>query len=215
MVHKLHIIYWVILFINLLLSSSLLLFKKVPVYLKIFPVGFLVIIGSEFIAEYLEAKYQNNHIVYNFSNVITFIFFSLILYLVTRKPLLKKIIFYIGCLYPVFAIAYICLRNMFVLQMPVYITGSVLLVVYCLSLLYDFIGKKHIQKPLYEPAFWILCGILVFEGVTLPIFAANEFGRLFTATIIKAFMTVLYGIYYLGSILFAIAFLLQYKIIRR
>ncbi len=206
--------YIVIIIIGIAVSAGLIGYFQpaTDIYLKLFPLFLLLTVVVIFIANYLSAHNGNNTVLYNFFGAFEFCFYFFVLYRIIQKELMKKIVFWILCIYPVLA-----LINIFFIQglnsfhSITYALGCLLIVTICVYYFLELFQLDHSVNLARQPAFWICSGLLFFYACTFPIFGLLNFLRSLPYVILKNLETIidLLNIFLYSS--FTIAFLCRLR----
>lgn len=144
--------------------TGLLLYNRLPIYLK-WLVGILIItLAGEIIPELKLIKFHgSNHWWYNIFTVIEFIGYSYIFYFTINNSKLSRIIIISLAIY--FALAVL---NIFLIQgfyrfhTISYRIGALMIVIWCLLYFFQLMKSENKIKLLSNPMFWIATGLFFF-----------------------------------------------------
>ncbi len=157
---------------------SLLVFaqKPVPLYLRLFPLYFFILMIEDLAIEYTTARGIHNNIIPNTAGIAEFSFYFFIIRSVIVNSKVKKGILYAAIVFAVFAVF-----NLFFLQRndlfnPVNFTiGTIITVLLCIYFFYELFQKTEAQSLNRLTSFWIVSGILFNVVLIFPIFALISF----------------------------------------
>ena len=156
--------------ICLLASVAVYFQQESELYLKLFPVFLLLSNIVQNIGSFLAVHNEANVFLYNIYSVIEFTFYFFILSQIIRDTKMKKIIFYVLWIYPLFAIL-----NVFVIRGTpsfhsiAYASGSLMVVGFCVFYFYELFQFPHSNSLLRDPAFWICTAIVFNNCLTFPL----------------------------------------------
>lgn len=159
-----------------LISLSVFARKPVPIYLKLFPLYFFLLMIVDKIIEYTTDLSIHNNILLNIWGPLEFSFYFFVISQVIVSRKVKKRIFYITMAFIIFA--YI---NLFFFQQndlfnPVNFTiGTVIAVIFCIYYFFELFQKTEAQSLVRLPSFWIVSAILFNVVLIFPIFALISF----------------------------------------
>jgi hypothetical protein len=159
-----------------LISLSVFARKPVPIYLKLFPLYFFLLMIVDKIIEYTTDLSIHNNILLNIWGPLEFSFYFFVISQVIVSKKVKKRIFYITMAFIIFA--YI---NLFFFQQndlfnPVNFTiGTVIAVIFCIYYFFELFQKTEAQSLVRLPSFWIVSAILFNVVLIFPIFALISF----------------------------------------
>lgn len=203
-----------------LISLSVFARKPVPLYLKIFPIYFFLLMIEDLAIEYTTTRGIHNNIIFNTAGIAEFLFYYFVIRSVIVNEKVKKRIFYSSIVYSVFAVI-----NLFFIQRndlfnPINFTiGTVITVLFCIYYFFELFQKTETQSLTKLTSFWIVSGILFNVVLIFPIFAlisfmeslskANHKTSLIIFNNIDAIFTII-GI--LTYILYSIGFLCRIRI---
>ncbi len=161
--------YFFILILGILIGLSLYFQKDVPIYLNFFPPLFLLTFIVEFIGYWTGQKNINNLPMFNFFTVFEICFFLSILRQIIGNKNVKKIILYCNLLYPLIAVANICLvSGLHAFHTVTYSLGTALIITFCLYYFYELFRAPRVGL-IRQPPFWICSGLLFFYTCSLPL----------------------------------------------
>lgn len=186
-------------------GCSLLALQPKNAELKLLLFIMATTIAAEIIAGYYFTRYEDNHIIYNFSIPILIVLYLIQLLKVLHSPKNKTLVKFLLVSYILFAIIdLIYIQNTNQLATYNYIFGALLLS-FVVALYFGELIKKPIQvNVLAEPFFWLASGIILmyfpksilftfFEYFIYTKSLNSSFGVLFTSV-----NTVLCFIFYLS-----------------
>jgi hypothetical protein len=159
-----------------LMSLSVFAQKPVPLYLKLFPVYFFLLMIEDLAINYTQARGIHNNIISNTSGIAEFSFYFFVIRSVIVNMKVKKRILYTTVAFAVFAVV-----NLFFLQHndlfnPINFTiGTVITVVLCIYYFFELFQKTEAQSLTRLTSFWIVSGILFNVVLIFPIFALISF----------------------------------------
>lgn len=158
-----------------LISLSVFAKKPVPLYLRLFPVYFFLLMIVDKIIEYTTDLRIHNNILLNIWGPIEFSFYFFVLGQVIASKLNKRI------LYTITAFLIFAFINLFFFQRndlfnPVNFTvGTVITVIFCIYYFFELFQKTEAQSLTRLPSFWIVSAILFNVVLIFPIFALFSF----------------------------------------
>jgi len=158
-----------------LISLSVFAKKPVPLYLRLFPVYFFLLMIVDKIIEYTTDLRIHNNILLNIWGPIEFSFYFFVLGQVITSKLNKRI------LYTITAFLIFAFINLFFFQRndlfnPVNFTvGTVITVIFCIYYFFELFQKTEVQSLTRLPSFWIVSAILFNVVLIFPIFALFSF----------------------------------------
>ena len=153
---------------------SLLMYrrKSIPQYLRLFPI-FLFLTCVFEIATIPSG--DDNLItmpLHNFFTVSEFLFYFYVLYNMITKNVVKKVILISSVIYPIIAVWYILLQDVYLFHGLTFMIGAVLTVCLCIYHLYELFNVPNLRATLISPTFWLCIGLLSFYGGIAPLFGA-------------------------------------------
>jgi hypothetical protein len=159
-----------------LISLSVFAQKPLPLYLRLFPLYFFLLMIDDFAIEYTTALGIHNNIIINTWGIAEFSFYLFVLWSVIVNIKVKRRILYTTMTFVVFA-----LINLFFIQHndlfnPVNFTiGTVITVIFCIYYFFELFQKTEAQTLTRLPSFWIVSAILFNVVLIFPIFALFSF----------------------------------------
>jgi hypothetical protein len=159
-----------------LISLSVFAQKPVPVYLRLFPLYFFLLMIEDLAIEYTTPLGIHNTIIPNTSGIAEFSFYFFVIKSTIVNERVKKLIFYTTITFVVFAVI-----NLFFIQRndlfnPINFTiGTVITVAFCIYYYFELFQKTEAQSLTRHSSFWIVSGILSNVVLSFPIFALISF----------------------------------------
>lgn len=150
---------------------SLISFKRgFPKYLRLFSFFILVTILTEWTSWYIVRKLHWKSItLYNFYNIIEFMFLPYLYYLNLRSDRIKKIIFYFIAFFPVITIInMIFVQGIYTFNTYTYLAGNLFMISLIFFFFREIIKSPTYEKPARNPMFFISCGYLLFFTIEIP-----------------------------------------------
>lgn len=208
--HLLSIIYFVILVISFLISSTIFFDKGAPLYLKLFPAFLGITLTIETISHAMYTMHIDSRPVYNFFTVFEFVFYFWVLQHIINHGKIKRVISISIRVYPLIALTNILFfQGIHRFHTYTLILGALLIVTFCVAYFYNLIKFPVSERPVRNPSFYICCGLLFFYSATLPIMAAinlHLYTQAFKTNILHSLLLIINHVFYS---LFAIAFLIR------
>ena len=159
-----------------LISLSVFAQKPVPLYLRLFPVYFFLLMIVDIVLELTTELSIHNNILLNTWTPVEFSFYFFVIGWVVVSKKVKKRILYTTTAFVIFAFI-----NLFFFQHndlfnPINFTvGTVITVVFCIYYFFELFQKTEAQSLSRLPSFWIISGILFNVVLIFPIFALISF----------------------------------------
>jgi hypothetical protein len=159
-----------------LISLSVFAQKPVPLYLRLFPLYFFLLMIEDLAINYTGDRGIHNNIIPNTGGIAEFSFYFFVIRSVIVNMKVKKRILYTTVVFAVFAVI-----NLFFIQQndlfnPINFTiGTVITVVLCIYYFFELFQKTEAQSLTRLASFWIVSGILFNVVLTFPIFALISF----------------------------------------
>jgi hypothetical protein len=159
-----------------LVSLSVYAKKPVPLYLRLFPVYFFLLLILDLAAEYTQERGIHNNILLNTWGPLEFSFYFFVIGRVIVNGKVKRLILYITTTFVIFAFI-----NLFFFQHndlfnPINFTiGTIITVVLCTYYFFELFQKTEAQSLTRLPSFWLVSGILFNAVLIFPIYALISF----------------------------------------
>jgi hypothetical protein len=159
-----------------LISLSVFVQKPVPLYLRLFPLYFFLLMIEDLAIEYTSLRGIHNNIIPNVGGILEFSFYFFVIRSVITNTKVGKRILYTTLAFAVFAVI-----NLFFIQKndlfnPINFTiGTVITVVLCIYYFFELFQKTEAQSLTRLTSFWIISGILFNVVLIFPIFAMISF----------------------------------------
>ncbi|MET0242185.1 MAG: hypothetical protein ABW174_01900, partial [Flavitalea sp.] len=148
---------------------------QVQAYQKVFCVYLFVTVLVELVAAYLYTIRIASIPLYNYFGVLEFTFYFYMLYNLIETTRFRRIIKFIGFVYPV-----ICILN--IIEAPkdefssvTYAVGALLVAVMSMVYFYELFRSNKSVVLQREPAFWICSALLFFYCCTFPYYTLTNF----------------------------------------
>ena len=192
-----------------LISLSVFAHKPVPLYLRLFPLYFFLLLITDLALEYTQSRGIHNNIISNTTGIAEFSFYFFTLKNVITNIRVKKHIFYTTLAYVAFAII-----NLFFIQHndlfnPINFTiGTVITVILCIYYFFELFQKSEAQSLTRLPSFWIVSGILFNVVLIFPIFALISFMDSLSKANLKTSMIVFNHIEAIFNIISVLTYIL-------
>jgi hypothetical protein len=159
-----------------LISLSVFAQKPVPLYLRLFPVYFFLLMIVDLAMGYTSDLGIHNNIVLNIWGPVEFSFYFFLIGQVIVSRKVKKHILYTTTAFVIFAFI-----NLFFFQHndlfnPINFTiGTVTTVILCIYYFFELFQKTESQSLIRLPSFWVVSGILFNVVLIFPIMALISF----------------------------------------
>jgi hypothetical protein len=159
-----------------LISLSAFAQKPVPLYLRLFPVYFFLLMILDVAVEYTTEHGIHNNILVNIWGPVEFSFYFFVIGQVIVSKKVKKRILYTTTAFVIFAFI-----NLFFFQHndlfnPINFTiGTVITVILCIYYFFELFQKAEAQSLTRLPSFWVVSGILFNVVLIFPIMALISF----------------------------------------
>lgn len=204
-------IYITILAISFLTSITEYFKKEKLQYLVYFPPFLLITLVVEIIGRVTAVKGINNGPLYNIFLPSEYLFYFFTLHNIIQNHRYKKYILYACTIHSIFTLTSLLLDGLYVFPTLIYSFGAILILVFCALYFYQLIELPVFPKPTQEPSFWIVCGLLIFYGGTLPIWATTNLAHNFSESVLKIEIFILMALNCILYSFFVIAFLSKVK----
>lgn len=160
------------------ISFRLLFIKHISIHLKLFPIYLFVSLIFLIIGYKVQYEIGTNHFVFNYHNIINFIFYLFFFWKILGNGFFRRIAFYAILLFPIVAaINMLYLQGVEHYNTFTHSLGAVLIVLFSIEALYELFTKTPTKvSPTNLPEFWICMGLLVYYGVTFVGFNAIQAG---------------------------------------
>jgi hypothetical protein len=158
-----------------LISFSVFASKPVPLYLKLFPLYFFILLIANLVIEYTTPRGIHNSIISNSSGIGEFALYFYAVRSVVDNPRFKKAGLYLTIGFVVFAVINLIFQKDDRFNPINYTVGVVLTVALCI---YYFIGlfQKHETQSLKKiTGFWIVSGIFCNVILGFPMYVSISF----------------------------------------
>jgi hypothetical protein len=210
------VLYYIIIFIGVGLSTFLGFKKESPFYLKMFS-PFLVLSSIiDYSATFIAKKGIHTIPLYNISGVFEFFFYLWIFYSIIKSNRIKKVIIF-------FVVGYPCLSilNMLFFQginnfnSITYSLGCLIIIFFSIFYFFELFNAEESYRLSKDPAFWICTGLLFFYSVSFPVYVSVNLMKHFTPKLgdLISFLIVVLNIVLYS--LFCVAFICQIKLLRK
>ncbi len=209
------VLYYMVIFIGVGLSSFLYLKKENPLYLKTFSPFLVFSLIIEYCSTFLANKGIHTIPLYNVSSIIEFCFYLWVFYNIIKTKVFKKIIAFLFVGFP-----FISIMNIFFLQgignfnSITYSLGCLMLIFFSILYFFELFNVQSSYRLSNDPAFWICTALLFFYCVSFPVYVSTNLMKHFS----KKLEDVIYPLVYILNIimysLFCVAFVCQIKLIR-
>lgn len=204
-------IYFVILGISFLISSTVYWRKDAPAYFKFFPPFLLLTIIVEFAGRIMAQSNVPNIPLYAVFLPSEFVFYFLILSYIIQSARWKKLIRHSCWVYSIMILASIVWVGINSFPTIIYSVGCILLISFCSRYFYETFEMPNSSNPLREPNFWIVCALFIFYGGSLPVWIATNLMYDFSDNTLHLLSTILLSLNYILYSSFTIAFLCNLK----
>ncbi len=159
-----------------LVSLSVYAQKPVPLYLRLFPLYFFILMLEDLAIEYTTSLGIHNNIILNTWGIAEFSFYLFVIRSVIVNMKVKKRILYTTIVFVVFAVINLIFIQHNDLFNPINFTvGTVITVVSCIYYFFELFQKTEAQSLTKHTSFWIVSGILFNVVLVFPIFALISF----------------------------------------
>ncbi len=192
-----------------LISLSVFAQKPVPLYLRLFPLYFFLLLLVDIVLEYTSAQRIHNNILSNSWGIIEFTFYYFVLQEIIVNVKVKRRIFYIILAFAIFAIINLIFIQRDDLFNPINFTiGTVITVVLCIYYFFELFQKTETQTLAKLASFWIVSGILFNVVLSFPIFALISFMDSLSKANLKTSMIVFNHIEAIFNIISVLTYIL-------
>ncbi len=195
-----------------LISLTVFIQNPAPFYLKLFPVYFVLSFIVGLVEASLQRHAKHNSGVYNIAGTIEFCFYFFVLRELILNVKIKKVIFYVIFLFPIFALINLYFQKKVGFNPVNFTFGSLLTVSFCIYYFVEIFQRADTQSLARLPAFWITTAILFNVVLTFPFFSFVSFMTIMPDSINRNIVAIFYVINILISILYSIGFLCRIKI---
>ncbi len=159
-----------------LMSLSVFAQKPMPLYLRLFPLYFFLLMIEDLAIEYTQARGMHNNIISNTSGIAEFSFYFFVIRSVIVNMKVKKRILYTTIVFVVFAVINLIFIQHNDLFNPINFTiGTVITVVLCIYYFFELFQKTEAQSLTRLTSFWIVSGILFNVVPHFPHFCIDQF----------------------------------------
>lgn len=167
-------IYYVLALEILCFLVSLLIYlrKRIPNYLRLFPIFLFITCVVEAIGTAIRDKSLAGMPMYNYFTVLEFVFYYYILYQIILNKTVKKIVIVAAVTYPVFATLYILNQDIYIFHSLSFMLGAFITVGLCIFHLYELFSIPDLKATLNNPTLWICLGLLLFYSCIIPFIGA-------------------------------------------
>jgi len=192
------------------LISLILYFQKpIPLYLRLFPLYFFLLLLLDIALEYTSAHRIHNNILSNSWGILEFTFYYFVLQEIIVNTKVKRRIFYLILAYAVFAIFNLIFIQHNDLFNPINFTiGTVITVVLCIYYFFELFQKTEAQSLTKLTSFWIVSGILFNVVLIFPIMALISFMDTLSKANLKTSMIVFNHIEAIFNIISVLTYIL-------
>jgi hypothetical protein len=202
-----------ILLISFLISLSVFIQKPVPLFLKLYPFYYLIMLATELRGEYLAHHGKYNTTLYNISSIFEFWFFYFVLREIIKSQKIKKIIFFVMIFYPALsAINLIFLQKEPVFNSINFMTGCLLTVSFCIYYYIELFQETEATPLARLPSFWIVSALFFNNVSVFPMFALISYMNHLPDLIGRNLNSILSIVSVMTSILTSIGFLCRIRI---
>jgi hypothetical protein len=195
-----------------LVSLTVFAQKPTPLYLKLFPVYFFLNLIEGVVMGYLQSHGRYNTGVANSWGIIEFCFYFFVLRSLIVNVKIKRFIFFIIFLFPVFSIINLYFQKQVGFNPVNYTIGSLSTVSFCFYYFVELFQRADTQSLTRLPAFWITTAILFTNVLAFPFFSFVSFITKMPDLIYKNLVVIFYIIAIVTSILYSIGFLCRIRI---
>lgn len=192
-----------------LISLILYIQKPLPLYLRLFPLYFFLLLLVDLTLEYTSAHRIHNNILSNSWGIMEFTFYYFVLRAIIVNTKVKRRIFYIILAYAILAIFNLIFIQHDDLFNPINFTvGTVITVVLCIYYYFELFQKTEAQSLARLTSFWIVSAILFNAVLTFPIFALISFMDSLSKANLKTSMIVFNHIEAIFNIISVLTYIL-------
>jgi hypothetical protein len=192
-----------------LVSLSVFAQKPVPLYLRLFPLYFFLLLVSDLVVEYTSARGIHNNFILNINGIVEFSFYFYVIRSIIVNTRVKKRIFYTTIAFVAFAVLNLLLIQKNDLFNPINFTiGTVITVVLCIYYFFELFQKTETQSLSRLTSFWLVSGILFNVVLIFPIFALISFMDTLSKANLKTSMIVLNHIEAIFNIISVLTYIL-------
>jgi hypothetical protein len=159
-----------------LISLAVYAQKPLPLYLRLFPVYFFLLLITDLALEYTQARGMHNNIILNTTGIAEFSFYFFVVRNVIENKKVKKYISYTTLIFLVFATVNLCFIQHNDLFNPInFVIGTFITVIFCIYYYFELFRKTEAESLARLTSFWIVSGILFNVVLVFPIFALLSF----------------------------------------
>ena len=201
-------IHLIFILLSAIVGFIVLLKGALPSYLKFFPLFLICTFIVEVIGWQLGVRGINNVIYFNFSSIISIIYFLYIIHELLISRIAMRIIIICAIVYTIVALTNIFfIHGMHVFHTMTWSVGSFLIIIFCVYFFYELFTRPYFINLRREPGFWIVTGLLFFNACALPFSGLANYIYQFSPVLIRSFYWMLSFLNVLLYLLFTIAFL--------
>jgi hypothetical protein len=195
-----------------LVSLSVFVQKPTSIYLKWFPLYFVLGLIEDMVTEYLAVHGRYNTGVVNSWGIAEFCFYFFVMRSIIVSFKIRRIILFVIFLFPIFALTNLYIQTKAGFNPINFTVGSLLTVSCCIFYFVELFQRADSQSLTRLPAFWISNAILFSIVLTFPFYSFVSFMTKMPDLIYKNIIIIFYVINILISLLYSIAFLCRIKI---
>ena len=191
--------------------ASLFVFanKPVPLYLKLFPVYFFLVIIFGMITEYRAYHGQHTTDIGNVWSILEFCFYFFIIHQNVVNVKARRIILFIIFIYGFFAfINFIFIQKKGGLNPTNFAIGSLIVVSLCIYYFSELFRKSDAVSLARLPSFWIISGIMFNNVAFFPINSLEFFMIEWTRTNYKKYQVIFENLGMISNLIILLTFLL-------
>ena len=192
-----------------LISLAVFVQKPVPLYLRLFPVYFFLLMIVDKVLEYTSELGLHNNILLNTWGPVEFSFYFFVIEQVIASRKVKKRILYATLAFVIFAFI-----NLFFFQNndlfnPINFTiGTIITVVLCIYYFFELFQKTEAQSLTRLPSFWVVSAVLFNVVLIFPIFALVSFMNSLSKANLKTSMIIFDNIVAIFNIISVLTYIL-------
>ncbi len=199
-------------FVCFFISLSVYFQKGTETYLRLMPLYLGTAIAVQFLGNYLAHHHQYNVRLYNVFGVAEFTFLFYILRTVIQSPAMRKYILYVIVVFPLAAMINIFFYQINSYHTVSYMTGSVLMVVFCIFYFAELFQLTEAPNLLQDPAFWICTAILFSYVCNFPLWSMMNLVSHLKPDLMAKLFYIGVVINILSYLIYIIAFLCRIRI---
>ena len=202
-----------ILLITFVVSLAVFIQQPVPLYLRLFPIYFLIMLMTDMRGEYLGLHGHYNTGLYNISAIAEFWFFHFVLRQVIRNVHMRRIILSVLFIYPLFS----ALVLLFFQKQPGFnsinfMIGCLITVIFCIYYYIELFQEAESRSLAQWPSFWIVSAMFFNNVCTFPLFALVSYMSHLPKLISNNISNIQAILSIMTSILYSIGFLCRIRI---